>query len=37
MHTILFSITNTYVFLYAKTVTKAHITAYMGQLGCGQL
>jgi len=30
------NIINTYVFLCARIVTKAHITAYMGQLGYGR-
>jgi hypothetical protein len=36
MHTILFSITNTYVFLYAKTAIKVALTAYTDRLGFGR-
>jgi hypothetical protein len=37
MHTILFSITNTYVFLYARIAIKVALTAYMDRLGFGRL
>jgi hypothetical protein len=36
MHTILFSITNTYVFLYAKIAIKGHSMGYMAKLGYGR-
>jgi len=31
MHTILFSITNTYVFLYVRIAIRVHLMAYMGK------
>jgi hypothetical protein len=37
MHTILFSITNTYVFLYARIAIRVHLMGYMGKLGFGKL
>jgi hypothetical protein len=37
MHTILFSITNTYVFLYARIAIRGHSMEYMGKLGFGKL
>jgi hypothetical protein len=36
MHIILFSITNTYVFLYAKIAIRGHSMGYMGKLGFGR-
>jgi hypothetical protein len=36
MHTTLFNIINTYVFLYAKTAIRGHLMGYMGKLGFGR-
>jgi hypothetical protein len=36
MHITLFSITNTYVFLYARIAIRVALTAYMGKLGFGR-
>jgi hypothetical protein len=37
MHTILFSIINTYVFLYARIAIKVALTEYMGKPEYGRL
>jgi hypothetical protein len=37
MHTILFSITNTYVFLYVRIAIRVVLTAYTDRLGYGRL
>jgi hypothetical protein len=37
MHTILFSIINTYVFLYARIAIRVALTAYTDRLGFGRL
>jgi hypothetical protein len=37
MHTILFSITNTYVFLYARIAIRVALTEYTDKLGFGRL
>jgi hypothetical protein len=36
MHTILFSIINTYVFLYVKIAIRVHSMGYMDRLGFGR-
>jgi hypothetical protein len=37
MHTILFNIINTYVFLYVRIAIRVLTMAYMGKLGFGRL